>query len=145
MEQHNWKSMIVMNTKLIEIRTEQSWNLHHFCKILSQKKRIVFQSTAPSQLKHFEVGCWVGVVASSLLHPVQEKTPLPNRPIHWLTPYIYILCQATCFSFTGPFSNNTYVNVSVYKQKNLHTDLTRDQTQDPLYERESLTTRYLHG
>jgi hypothetical protein len=42
----------------------------------------VLQSTAPLQLKRFEVGRWVAAVASSPLQPIQEKTLLPNRLIH---------------------------------------------------------------
>jgi hypothetical protein len=55
---------------------------HRFCKMLSQQKHVVLQSTAPLQLKRFEVGHWVAAVATSPLQPIQKKTLLPNHPIH---------------------------------------------------------------
>jgi hypothetical protein len=50
-------------------------------------------SIAPSQLKRFEVGRWVAAVASSPVQPIQEKTLLPNRPIHWRTLYNFFILQ----------------------------------------------------
>jgi hypothetical protein len=86
MEQHDCDEY----QTLFEIHAERSRNCHRFCKTLSQHKHIVFPSTAPLQLKRFEVGCWVAVVASSPLQPIQQKTPLPNRPIQHLKTILFL-------------------------------------------------------
>jgi hypothetical protein len=53
-------------------------NCHRFCKMLSQQKHIVLQSTAPLKLKRFKVGSKLAIVASAK----PEKTVLQNRLIH---------------------------------------------------------------
>jgi hypothetical protein len=71
-----------MNPELSEIHVERSQNCHRFCKMLSQQKHIVLQSTAPLQLKHFKVGSKMVIAASAPVLPNQKKTVLQIRPIH---------------------------------------------------------------
>jgi hypothetical protein len=54
---------------------------YRFCKMLSQQKHVVLQSTAPLQLKHFKVGSKMAIAASAPVLPNQKKV-LQNRPIH---------------------------------------------------------------
>jgi len=53
-----------------------------FCKMLSQQKHVVLQSTAPLQLKRFQVGSKMVIAASAPVLPNQKKTVLQNRSIH---------------------------------------------------------------
>jgi len=43
---------------------------------------VVLQSTAPLQLKCFEIVSRMAIAASAPVLPNQEKTLLQNRPIH---------------------------------------------------------------
>jgi hypothetical protein len=53
-----------------------------FCKMLSQQKHVVLQSTAPLQLKCFKVGSKMAIATPAPVLPNQEKTVLQNRSIH---------------------------------------------------------------
>ena len=65
MEQHDCDE----SRTLFEIHAERSQNCHRFCKTLSQQKHFVLQSTAPLQLKRFEVVSKIAIAASA---PVTE-------------------------------------------------------------------------
>jgi hypothetical protein len=65
---------------LFEIHAERSQNRHSFCKTLSQQKHVVFQSTAPLQLKRFKVGSKMAIAASAPVLPNQKKNSVANLP-----------------------------------------------------------------
>jgi hypothetical protein len=67
---------------LFEMHAERSPNCHRFCKTLSQQKYFMRQSTAPLQLKCFEVVSKMGLAASAPVLPNEEKIVLQNRLIH---------------------------------------------------------------
>jgi hypothetical protein len=57
-------------------------NVTVFCKMFSQQKHVVLQSTAPLQIKCFKVGSKMAIAASAPVLPNQKKTVLQNHPIH---------------------------------------------------------------
>jgi hypothetical protein len=69
MEEHNCDE----SRTLIEIHAERSQNSHRFGKTLSQQKHVVFQSTAPLQLKRLKVGSEMAMAASAPVLLNQKK------------------------------------------------------------------------
>ena len=98
MEQHDCDE----SQTLFEIHAERSQNCYRFCKMLSQQKHIVLQSTATLQLKHFKVGSKMAIVASTPVLPNQKKTVLQNHPIHCRTLYFSI-----CDNWYVPHNSGT--------------------------------------
>jgi hypothetical protein len=69
MEQHDSDESLT----LFEIHTKQSQNCNRFCKMLSEQKHFVVQSTALLQLKCFKVGSKMAIAASASVLPNQKK------------------------------------------------------------------------
>jgi len=69
MEQHDCDE----SQTLFEIHAERSQNCNNFCKMLSQQKHVVVQSTAPLELKRFKVGSKMAIAASAPVLPNQKK------------------------------------------------------------------------
>jgi hypothetical protein len=86
MEQHDFDE----SRTVFEIHTKRSQNCHRFCKMLSQQKHVVLQSTAPLQLKTLK--SWQQNGYSSIRPSVAEQeknsvAKLPDsltRPVHIL-------------------------------------------------------------
>jgi len=83
MEQHDCDE----SQTLLEIHAERSQNCHRFCKVLSQQKHFVLQSTAPLQLNRFKVGNKMAIAASAPVLPNQKKSVAKSpdsltQPVH---------------------------------------------------------------
>jgi hypothetical protein len=65
---------------LFEIHAERSQNCHHFCKMLSQQKHVVLQSTAPLQLKRLKVNSKMAIAATTPVLPNQKKNSVAKLP-----------------------------------------------------------------
>ena len=78
MEQHDCNEYWT----LFEIHTERSQNSHFFCKMLSQHKHVMLQSTAPLQLTCFKVGSKMAIAAST---PVLANQKKQCCKISWFT------------------------------------------------------------
>jgi hypothetical protein len=70
MEEHNCDE----SPTLFEFHAERSPNCHRLCKMLSQQKHFVLQSTTTLQLKCFKVGSKMVIAASAPVLLIQENS-----------------------------------------------------------------------
>ena len=95
MEQNNCDESRI----LFEIHAELSEKCHRLCKTLSQQNHVVFQSTAPLQLKSFKVASKITTAASTPGLSNQKKQSCKIARFTD-TPCIIEHCEAnTCYLF----------------------------------------------